>query len=111
MEFDQHDVIKALDFERLGGSAGERRAVDIVREGSSGIHFIHTADDHAENVSPAGLEDTYRAAKVFLNRVLSAEIYPVKKEIDSTLRDRIEKYLWQSLGKRPELNWTESYKR
>ena len=28
--FDQYDVVKALDFERLGGTEGEARAIEVL---------------------------------------------------------------------------------
>jgi len=57
------------------------------------------------------LENSYRAAAGFLERVLGAEIYPVRKEIDESLRDRIERYLWGSLYVKPELQWMERYRK
>ncbi len=89
----------------------ELPSVNILRSGGRGIHHVHTAGDRARNVTPEGLEDSYRAAEAVLDRVLAGEIYPVRKEIDPSLRERIEKYLWQSLREKPELRWIESYKR
>ena len=86
-------------------------SVNVLRTGGSGIHYIHTKDDVANNVTPRGLENTYLAAVSILDRVLSSEIYPVKRTIDSSLKDKIERYLWQSLCEKPELKWKESYKR
>lgn len=86
-------------------------SVNVLRSGGSGIHYVHTADDVAANVAPRGLEDTYLAVEGLLDRVLGAGIYPVKRAIDSSLKEKIERYLWRSLREKPELKWTESYKR
>ena len=80
MEFDHYDVVKALDFERLGGSSGERRAIDVL----------------TSYIDEAGLPYT---------------IHPVKRAIDTSHKEKIEKYLWQSLREKPELKWKEAYKR
>jgi aminopeptidase YwaD len=86
-------------------------SVNILRSGGSGIHYVHTADDRAANVSPRGLENTYRATEAILDRVLAAEIYPVRRAIDPSLREKIENYLWQSTREKPEIKWKESYRR
>jgi len=61
-------------------------------------------------VSPEGLAKPIEAAKSILDRILNAEIYPVKREIDSSLREKIEKYFWNLSYEEPKLQWTPKYK-
>lgn len=92
-------------------SVYEVPSVNIARVGGKGLFQIHTADDTIKVASPRGLENTYNAAKGILKRVLNAKVFPVKKEIDKSLRTKIENYLWQSRLEKPELKWEESYKK
>ena len=48
---------------------------------------------------------------VLLKRILNADIFPVIKAIDDSLREKIEAYLWQSTLEKPELKWLEKYKK
>jgi hypothetical protein len=45
-----------------------------------------------------------------LERILNAGFYPVPRGIDDSLRDKIERYLWQSRLEKPELQWREKYR-
>jgi hypothetical protein len=92
-------------------SVQEVPSVNIARvDGRSGL-YGHTKDDVAANISPAGIENPSRAARALLGRVLSAEVYPIRREIDESLREKIEKYIWYSTLEAPELKWTEKYRR
>ncbi len=86
-------------------------AVNICREGGQASGMIHTPGDDVSHTSQRGLEPTIAAAANILDRVLNAKIYPVNKEIDKSLRDKIEKYLWGSLMEPPKLEWTPEYKK
>ena len=86
-------------------------SVNIARAGGKAAHYAHTADDVARNVSPRGLEPSYRAVVSILSRILGAEIYPLRKRIDDSLREQIEQYLWKRIGIEPKLAWREKYKR
>jgi aminopeptidase YwaD len=92
-------------------SVYEVPSVNISREGGESSFNIHTPGDSAEHTSARGLLPTIEAGINLLDRVLNARIYPVNKEIDKSLRDKIEKYLWNSLQEKPELKWMPEYKK
>jgi Zn-dependent M28 family amino/carboxypeptidase len=86
-------------------------ALNIARLGGKALYFIHTEDDKAKHVSQKGLEGPYKATVTLLDRILNAELYPVNKAIDDSLREKIEAYLWQSRLEKPELKWVEKYRK
>jgi Zn-dependent M28 family amino/carboxypeptidase len=86
-------------------------ALNIARLGGKALYFIHTEDDKARNVSQKGLEGPFKATVTLLSHMLNADIYPVSKAIDDSLRDKIEAYLYQSRLEKPELKWMEKYKK
>lgn len=86
-------------------------SVNIARWGGKGSFFIHTPGDNPKYIGKPGLENTVKSAINLLNKVLNAKIYPIKKEIDDSLRDKIEKYLWNLTKEKPELYWTPKYKK
>jgi aminopeptidase YwaD len=86
-------------------------SLNIARMGGKALYYIHTEDDKAKHVTQKGLEGPYNAAVAILGRVLNADIFPVSKAIDDTLRDKIEAYLYQSRLEKPELKWQEKYKK
>jgi Iap family predicted aminopeptidase len=92
-------------------SVYEVPSVNISREGGQSSFYIHTPGDSAEHTSARGLKPTVEAGINLLERVLNAGIYPINREIDKSLRDKIEKYLWNSLQEKPELEWTPEYKK
>jgi Iap family predicted aminopeptidase len=92
-------------------SVYEIPSVSIARFGGKGVSNIHTKDDVAKYCSAEGLDFYVQSAFHIMRRILSSSIYPVKKEIDNSLRDRLEKYLWNSRQVKPELQWTPAYKK
>jgi len=92
-------------------AAREVPSINVARMGGRATFHIHTADDTARQVSGAGIEGPSRAARLIVERTLGAAIYPVRREIDESLRERIEKYLWSSRYEKPELEWKERYRR
>jgi hypothetical protein len=46
-----------------------------------------------------------------MKHILTSAIFPVKREIDSSLKERIEKYLWNSRQVAPDLKWKAGYKK
>lgn len=86
-------------------------ALNITRLGGKALYFIHTEDDKAKYVSQKGLEGPYKATVTLLDRILKAELYPVNKAIDDSLREKIEAYLWQSRLEKPDLKWVEKYRK
>jgi Zn-dependent M28 family amino/carboxypeptidase len=86
-------------------------SVSIARGSGGGSYFIHTEDDVAKHVAPPGLDGPFYAGLTVLTRVLGAEVFPLKREIDDNLKDKLEKYLYRVRVEKPELKWRESYKR
>jgi hypothetical protein len=86
-------------------------SLNIARMGGKALYYIHTEDDKAKYVTQKGLEGPYNAGVTLLSRILNANIYPVTKAIDDSLRDKIESYLYQSQLEKPELKWVEKYKK
>jgi Zn-dependent M28 family amino/carboxypeptidase len=92
-------------------AAYEIPSINIARMGGKALYHIHTEDDRAQYCNQAGIDVVANAGITLLSRVLNAEIYPVNKEIDDSLRDKIEKYLYNSRLQKPELHWRESYRK
>ncbi len=86
-------------------------SVSISRRGGKANFFIHTSEDNPKYVTKQGFTNTIKATISFLSRILNAKIYPVKKEIDDSLREKIEKYLWNLTYEKPELKWEPKYKK
>ncbi len=92
-------------------SVYEIPSINIARFGGKGTFHIHTENDVAKHCTAQGLNYYVETSFILMQRILTASIYPVKKEIDGLLRERIEKYLWNSRQVKPELNWTPNYKK
>ncbi len=84
-------------------------SVNLMRWGGDATYHIHTSYDTANKVTHRGLESTYLATRILTDRLLNAQIYPVKKSIDPSLRDKIEKYIYNSSKKEPKLEWRKKY--
>ncbi len=92
-------------------AALEIPSVNLARSGGRSSFLGHTPGDRAEGTSARGLAPSAEAAVAILERVLNSAIYPVDREIDRSLKDRIEKYLWGSRREEPKLEWTPEYRR
>lgn len=86
-------------------------SVNIARFGGTGSFYGHTEDDAIRFATPRGLEGSYQATLNILQHVLNSKIYPVNKEIDGSLHDKVKGYLYQSTLEEPKLQWTEKYKK
>lgn len=86
-------------------------SVNIARFGGEGTLFIHTPADIAKRTNERGLMPTVKATKNLITRLLNAPVYPIMREIDSSLREKIEKYMWNCTYEEPKLLWKEKYKR
>jgi len=91
-------------------SAYEFPSVSLARSGGKASMNIHTDGDNYRNVNPEGYTSCIKASIQILERIINAEIYPVDRKIDSSLREKIEKYLWNLNYEEPKLEWTEKYK-
>jgi len=92
-------------------SVYEIPSVNIARFGGKASFHIHTPGDSIKNISPRGYKNTIDTTIYLLKHILNAEIYPVQKGIDSSLRDKIEKYIWNLAYEKPELEWEPKYKK
>ncbi len=86
-------------------------SVNIARAGGKATFHAHTPNDKASFTSRRGLKNPIKAAVNFLDRVLNSEIFPVDREIDESLKEKIERYLWTLTQEEPELQWKPKYKR
>ena len=86
-------------------------SINIARLGGKALFYIHSEDDQAKHCTQEGIDVVANAGITLLSRILNAKIYPVNKEIDDSLRDKIEKYMYNSRLQKPELHWRESYRK
>ncbi len=86
-------------------------SINLVRSGGQGIHAYHTSLDTPEGVTNRGLEGNVKASMSILERVLNGLIYPTPRGIDSSLRPKLEKYVWNTTGHEPKLFWEKPYER
>ncbi|MDP8209963.1 MAG: M28 family metallopeptidase [Candidatus Stygibacter australis] len=92
-------------------SVHEFPSVNLARFGGKASRLIHTDGDNVRNVSRDGYESCIKAAIHLLERINNAGVYPVDREIDSSLREKIEKYIWNLTYEEPKLEWKEKYKK
>ncbi|MGC9367372.1 MAG: M28 family peptidase [bacterium] len=90
-------------------SVYEIPSVNLGRYGGKTSFRIHTSGDNPEYISSRGLEPIISSAVNILNRCLNAEVFPFVPEIDAELKEKLEKYLWQSTFNPPHLHWTPHY--
>ena len=105
------DALDTYSSDCMPFAALEIPSINLARTDGRGCHFVHTPGDVGANITAAGVAHTTRAARVILERMLGAEIFPVRREIDASLREKIEKYLWNQTLEKPELSWTEAYRK
>jgi len=92
-------------------SVYEIPSINISRSRGDATCFIHTADDVAEKVTQRGLEDSYNATLILCQKLLNAQIYPVKPDIDPSLKDKVEEYIYNSTLTEPKLEWKKKYEK
>lgn len=85
--------------------------ISFARVHGQGSFFIHTRDDRERFVSTEGLKAPIVASRNLIKKILNGLIYPVKKEIDPSLKEKIEKYLWNLNYEEPKLTWKPEYKK
>ncbi|MEA2104280.1 MAG: M28 family metallopeptidase [Candidatus Cloacimonadota bacterium] len=107
--FDSHLDIYSSD--NMPFSKYEVPSVNLMRFGGKASTHIHTKGDHARHVSRRGLDVTINATINIVERITNAKIFPFKKEIDPSMRDKIQKYLWNLTLTKPELEWTPKYQK
>jgi len=86
-------------------------SINLARVAGKASFHIHTENDAVRYVNRPGLDNPVSASLNLVKRVLNAGIYPVDKEIDDKLKDKILKYLWNLNYEEPELKWEKKYKK
>ncbi len=86
-------------------------AVNLARSGGEASGYVHTPDDAVHRIANGNFATTTTAGKAILDRLLPAKVFPVDREIDESLREPLEKYLWALTAEKPQIAWTEKYKR
>jgi Iap family predicted aminopeptidase len=105
------EILDIYSSDNMPFAVEEIPSISIARVDGQGSFYIHTPQDVAANVSPAGVANTTRAARSIVGRLMQAAVYPLRKEIDDSFREKIEKYVWTSTLEKPELRWMEKYRK
>lgn len=85
--------------------------INIARFGGAPSFYIHTEEDTPKHICNDALNRSATAGRLILDRVLNAEIYPVTKAIDESLREKVEKFHYHNCRTEPKLNWEPKYKK
>lgn len=91
-------------------SVHEFPSVNLARFGGKASQMIHTSGDNYRNVSRDGYTSCIKASIYLIQRILNAGVYPIDRKIDSSLREKIEKYIWALNFEAPKLEWEPNYK-
>ncbi len=86
-------------------------SVNIMRYGGKSTFHAHSPGDNIKHTSANGYTNTINTGITILKHILNSDIYPVKKEIDPLLKEKIEKYMWNLTYEKPELEWQPEYKK
>ena len=86
-------------------------SINLARWGGESTYHIHTKNDIANTCSQRGLESTYNAAKIICKKILNARVYPIKSQIDNSLKEKIEQYVFASTKQEPKLEWKKKYEK
>jgi aminopeptidase YwaD len=86
-------------------------SVNLARAGGEATGYIHTPGDSMSRIADGTFSTTIAAGRAVLDRVLNARVFPVNREIDESLREPLEKYIWGMSYEKPEIFWTEKYRR
>ena len=105
------ETLDIFSSDNMPFSRFEIPAINIARVGGKTSFHCHTPGDKVDFVTTEGLQPTLTAGVSILSRVLNAEIYPLRREIDESLREKIEKYFWNLNLEEPELCWAPKYKK
>ena len=86
-------------------------SINLFRGSGACTYHMHTCNDTVERVTQRGLENTFHATKILCQRLLNAQIYPIKPEIDASLKEKIEQYIFNSSKQEPKLEWRKKYEK
>ncbi len=105
------DVLNIYSSDAMPFSVYEIPSVNLARFGGSASTKIHTVNDDMTDIYDKNLDFYFNATVNILDRVLSSKIWNIPKEIDSSLKSKIEKYMWGSRRQEPKLEWKPAYKK
>lgn len=106
-----NDSVAIYSSDAMPFSIYEIPSVNLARFGGNASTRIHTSDDNIEAIYDKNLEFYYNATVNILERVLSSKVWLINKEIDASLKPKIEKYMWGSRRTEPKLEWVPAYKK
>jgi Zn-dependent M28 family amino/carboxypeptidase len=105
------DILNIYSSDAMPFSVYEIPSVNLARFGGSASSKIHTINDDMTDIYDKNLDFYFNATVNILERVLTSKIWNIPKEIDPSLRSKIEKYMWGSRRKEPKLEWKPNYKK
>ena len=105
------DILNIYSSDAMPFSVYEIPSVNLARFGGSASTKIHTINDDMSDIYDKNLEFYFNATVNILERVLYTKIWTIRKEIDSSLKAKIEKYMWGSRRIEPKLEWKPAYKK
>ncbi len=105
------DSLNIYSSDAMPFSVYEVPSVNLARFGGSASTKIHTIEDNMSEIYDKNLEFYFNATTNILERVLNSKIWNITKDIDSSLKSKIERYMWGSRRKDPKLEWTPAYKK
>ncbi len=105
------DVLNIYSSDAMPFSVYEIPSVNLARFGGSASTKIHTINDDMSDIYDKNLDFYFNASVNILERVLNSKVWAITKEIDSSLKAKIEKYMWGSRRKEPKLEWKPAYKK
>ncbi|MEA1973786.1 MAG: hypothetical protein U9N34_10920, partial [Candidatus Cloacimonadota bacterium] len=86
-------------------------SLSIARFGGEASFHGHTKNDRLEFVTQRGLEITQKITIMILDKLLNAKIFPLKREIGTTLKKDILKYMWNLNMEESKLEWEKEYRK
>ena len=72
-------------------------AVNFIRFGAPGAGFIHDRRDNLKNnfMSEKALDITLQQTLAFSKRVVNSVVFPIKREISDTIKNKVDEYLFK----------------
>lgn len=71
-------------------------AINLMRFGRPGAAHIHNRYDTMSFISKESLEKTYLFLEYLSNKIINANVFPVKREIPDNIKKKIDEYLFKN---------------
>ena len=71
-------------------------AINLMRFGRPGAAHIHNRHDTMSFISKESLEKTYLFLEYLSNKIINANVFPVKREIPDNIKKKIDEYLFKN---------------